>query len=67
MAEKHGTTSGINVRWHEILDFVLEQDCHKWYSRELGWCYIIGRDGKRYEITRETTYSEAVDLINKIR
>lgn len=55
--------------WDHKLDYILDQteNIHRWYSRELGWCFITDRHNNRYRLDDTMRLDQIKSLIEKIK
>jgi hypothetical protein len=56
-------------QWDIKLDYILLQakSIHKWYSRELEWCFLTDVNGNRYRIDPTMTMEHIGGIIEKIK
>jgi hypothetical protein len=55
--------------WRHTLNYILEEteDIHRFYSIELGWCFLTDKQGERHRVDDTMELEEIMNLIEKIK
>lgn len=55
--------------WRHTLNYILEEteDIHRFYSIELGWCFLTDKQGERHRLDDTMELEEIMNLIEKIK